>query len=333
MYIVRCVFYTYNYLTKERDSMKKRFKKFLLSGGIVSLALFLSGCMQVTESGEPTGWFYDFLVTPTQWVINNLAEILPGGYGTAIVVLTIIVRLIILPLTLNQQRASTETQVKMEAIKPVTEEIQKDLEETNDPAAQQRLQQELMQVHEKAGISLMGGMGCLPLLIQIPIISMVFNAIRLSPDIANATFLGISLGERSILLAIIAGAIYLVQALLMIQGMPEEQRSQMMVSSLISPIMILVLSLSSPAGIALYWIVGGIFSVIQSFILNQYYKPRIQQGVKEELGDLKIEREKPKESKESKTVNPTQKRQNRNSSVFEKKGKRNEGKQNKGNKK
>ena len=59
----------------------KNFKKLLLSGTLLSVMVFLSGCMGHDSDGNPSGFIYEFLVVPTQQVIIQLAELLGGSYG------------------------------------------------------------------------------------------------------------------------------------------------------------------------------------------------------------------------------------------------------------
>ncbi|MDO5456940.1 MAG: membrane protein insertase YidC [Atopococcus tabaci] len=303
----------------------------LLTSFMAFTALFLSGCVRLDDAGNPGGWFYNLLVVPTQELISWLAGLMNGNYGWAIVVFTILVRLIILPLSLKQQKAATLQQSKMKAIEPVTKEIQDDLKNAESQEQQMEYQRELQEVYKDVGISLVGGMGCLPLLIQLPIISMVFSALRYSPDMANTTFLGQPLDERSVVFAIIVGIVYLAQAYFMIKGMPEEQKKQMVLTSLMSPIMIFIFSLSTPGGIALYWLVSGIFATFQSLYTSTILKPRLEAQAAEEMGDIDITRKRsPRKEAEKAAPESTPKIANKSKarSSFEKKSSgRNAGKQ------
>lgn len=317
-------------------------KKWLLSGGMLSLVLFLSGCMRVDQAGNPTGGFsqfmYDYLVLPTQQFIEILADIF-GSYGLAIIVITIIVRILILPLSIKQQRSTMEQQVKMQAIKPATDEIQAEMKETEDPQEKAELQQELMEVYRENNVSMLGGLsGCLPLLIQMPVFTAMFQAIRMSESIASATWLGIQLGERSIILAIVTGVLYYVQSKVMLMGMPEEQQKQSKTMMLMNPVMILMFSITGPAGLTLYWFAGGFVAIAQSLVTNLYYKPKLEKELKEKHGDVEVvERKKGKrktttthveQTRKDVTPAPSARDRRKNQSPFENKGGRNAGKQN-----
>lgn len=260
----------------------KKFKKLLLSGTLLSVLVFLSGCMGRDSDGNPSGIIYEFLVVPTQRVIIQLADLFGGSYGLAIIAITLIVRLIILPLNLNQSKKSIVQQEKMALIKPEMEEVQKKQKAAVTPEEKAAAQQELMSLYKDNDMSMLGGVGCLPLLIQMPIFTAMFQAINLSGEISNSTFLGFSLGDQNIALAIAAGAVYFVQSYVSMIGLPDEQKKQMRTMMYVSPLMILMVSFTSPAGLGLYWFVGGIFAVFQTVITNFIFKPRIKAQIEAE---------------------------------------------------
>ncbi|WP_232226887.1 membrane protein insertase YidC [Marinilactibacillus sp. 15R] len=316
--------------------MKTRTKKWILSGGMLSLMLFMAGCIRIDDSGKPAGsisqFLYDYLVLPTQQFIELLHGIF-GSYGLAIIAITIIVRILILPLSIRQQRATMEQQVKMSVIKPAADEIQAELKSVTDPKEKQELNAELMSLYRENNVNMLGGLGCLPLLIQMPVFTAMFQAIRMSESIQNASFLGIGLGERSILLALATGAVYYIQSRVMLLGMPEDQRKQSNTMMLMNPIMLLFISFSSPAGLTLYWLVGGFVAIAQSVITTFYYKPKVQAELKEKHGEVQVVERKRKPRKEAeKVVDNSQNasssnRNKKNASPFESKNKRNQGKQ------
>lgn len=269
----------------------------MLTGTLLSAVLFLSGCMRFDqETGAPQGFLseivYDFLIIPLDQFLNFLGEFL-GNYGLAIIVFTLLFRLILLPLTLRQQKGTIESQIKMSAIQPVTQEIQAELKATDDPQEQQALNMELMEIYRENDVNIGGQLsaGCLPLLLQMPIFVAMFQVLRRSNEIANASFMGMELGERSIILAVITGAIYLLQSRMMIKNMPEEQQATAGTTMYITPVMMFMFAVSGPAGIGLYWLVSGVFTIGQQLFNQLYYKPRIEANVREKMGPVKkIER-------------------------------------------
>lgn len=277
--------------------LNTKIKKYMLTGTLLSAVLFLSGCMRFDqETGAPQGFLseivYDFLIIPLDQFLNFLGEFL-GNYGLAIIVFTLLFRLILLPLTLRQQKGTIESQIKMSAIQPVTQEIQAELKATDDPQEQQALNMELMEIYRENDVNIGGQLsaGCLPLLLQMPIFVAMFQVLRRSNEIANASFMGMELGERSIILAVITGAIYLLQSRMMIKNMPEEQQATAGTTMYITPVMMFMFAVSGPAGIGLYWLVSGVFTIGQQLFNQLYYKPRIEANVREKMGPVKkIER-------------------------------------------
>ena len=131
-------------------------------------------------------------------------------------------------------------------------------------------------------ISMTGGIGCLPLLIQMPIFAALYAAIQYSPELSRSYFYGINLGQRSFTLVALSFVVYALQGWLSTLGVPEAQRAQMRQMMIISPLMITFMTYISPAGLGLYFFVGGIFACIQTLIIN-YMRPRIRKEVLAEL--------------------------------------------------
>lgn len=265
-------------------------KKLLLSAEMLSLLVVLTGCMQYDENKNPTGFIYDYLVVPTGNLIVMLAELLNGNYGLAIIAITIIVRLAIMPLNFSQIKKTMVQQEKMKYIKPELEDIQYRQKNAQTPEEKAAVSQEMMALYKENNISMTGGVGCLPILIQMPIFTAMYQAVNLTPEISQSTFLGINLGVSSPLLAILAGVAYVIQGYVSTIGMPEETKSQMKSMMLMNPIMILMFSWSSPAGLALYWLAGGIFAAAQTALQNHMIKPKIQKQVEEEMKDRPIKK-------------------------------------------
>ncbi|MGX7014055.1 membrane protein insertase YidC [Vagococcus silagei] len=260
----------------------KNIKRWFYGSGLFALVLLLSGCVKYDKSGNPveTGLIYRFLVKPMIALVTYLAEDMSLGYGMAIIILTLIVRIIILPLGLSQMKKSMIQQEKMQAIKPHMDVINDRIKAATTPEQQREEQMALQSLYKDNGINLIGGMGCLPLLIQMPIFAALFSAAKTTPGIQEAVFLNfIPLGKPSMILVALAGISYFAQSFISMIGMNEEQKKQMKMMTYVSPLMIIFISIKSPAGVTLYWVISGFFSCIQALITNLYYKPRIKKDI------------------------------------------------------
>lgn len=263
----------------------RKLNRWLYGSGLLFLVMFLSGCVKTGADGQPTGegFVYNFLVLPMSNAITYLVDNFNWNYGWAIIFITIIVRIIILPLGLHQSKKSFIQTEKMQAIKPQVDVAQAKMKQASTREEQMAAQAELQKIYKENNVSMVGGIGCLPLLIQMPIFSSLFFAARYTKGIATASFLGMNLGQPNMILVALAGLAYLAQGYISMIGIPEEQKKTMKSMLIVSPLMIVFMSFSSPAGVALYWVVGGIFTCIQSTITNILLRPRIKKQVQEEL--------------------------------------------------
>ncbi|MDR0920937.1 MAG: membrane protein insertase YidC [Lactobacillales bacterium] len=263
----------------------KNLKRILFGTSMLSLLLFLSGCVKLNKQGQPTGEgiVYNVLVRPMGNLINYLVHNFGWNYGWAIIFITIIVRLIIFPLGVYQSKKAMVQQEKMQFLKPILDPIQARMKNATSREEQMAAQMDMQKAYKDNGVSMMGGIGCLPLIIQMPIFSALFYAAKFTKGIDGATFLGIDLGSKSLILVALAGVAYFLQSWVSMIGMPPEQKKQMQTMSIISPLMIVFMSFSSPAGVTLYWVVGGVFSCIQTLYTNVFLKPKIKKQIEEDF--------------------------------------------------
>ena len=262
----------------------KTFKRFLFSGMGLTLLLILSGCVQTNKQGLPTGegFVYQYLVAPMSQVIKYFANDLGLGFGLAIILVTVIVRLIILPLGLYQSWNATYQSEKRNYLSPIFTPIHERMKSAETQEEKLEAQQALMQAQKENGLSMLGGVGCLPLLIQMPFFSALFFAARYTEGVTQSNFLGINLGQQSLILTIFVGILYYIQSLLSLVGLDEEQKDQMKKMLYMSPLMIVIFSFTSPAGVTLYWVVGGFVQILQQFIINFFIRPYMKKRGEEE---------------------------------------------------
>lgn len=259
--------------------MNVKIKKTIwLSSLSLSLLFLLSGCVKV-ENGKPTGMVWNTIGRPMSYLIEYFANEKALGFGIAIILVTLIVRFLILPLGIYQSYKATQQSEKMRYLKPVLDPIQERMKSASSQEEQWAAQQELLATQKEYGVSMFGGLGCLPMFIQIPFFSALFFAARYTQGIAEANFMGINLGKASLILTAIAGLLYFAQSMLMQVGVDEAQKEQMKSMLLINPLLIVMFSWSSPAGVTLYWVVGGFFGILQQLLTTFIIKPKIRQQV------------------------------------------------------
>ncbi|MEJ9210326.1 membrane protein insertase YidC [Bacillus smithii] len=250
-------------------------KYFSLLTFILFSSVLLSGCSSAQQKGH---FFHDYFVEPFVKLIHAIGSFLGGNYALAIIVITLLVRIILMPLMLNTMKKQQEMKEKMDKIKPEVEKIQKRIKSAKTKEEQMKLQQEMMQLYQKHEINPFS-MGCLPIVIQMPIWMALYYAIRISEDIKKADFLWFKLGHPDIAMAIIAGIMYYFQFRVSMIGVPEDQKKQMQIMGLMSPLMILFISFSTPAALPLYWAVSGLFLIGQTWLSKKFYeKQKMREG-------------------------------------------------------
>jgi YidC/Oxa1 family membrane protein insertase len=133
----------------------------------------------------------DFLILPIGWISQVMVKILDffegliGDYGIAIILLTIVVRGAMAPLTFRQTKTMQRLQEKMAVIQPQLEELKQKYK--ND---KQRLNREIMELYGKHNLSPLAPLGgCLPLFLQLPIFIGLYQALYNSFSLRHSTFL------------------------------------------------------------------------------------------------------------------------------------------------
>ena len=98
-------------------------------------AVFLSGCAGVQNK---EGTFYNIFVKPMDWLLHFFSDLFNGSYGLAIILITVLIRLVLMPLMLKNYKAQQAMKVKMDALRPEMEDIQKRIERSKRKRRQRR---------------------------------------------------------------------------------------------------------------------------------------------------------------------------------------------------
>ena len=260
--------------------MKLDIKKLVL-GFVVLIAVFaLSGCgIQVNPENALTpetasGFWSTFLVLPLIQVITWLYNIV-GNLGIAIIIATILTKAAVMPLMLK----SMNNTAKLQTVQPEMDKIKQKYAGKTDRESQMKMNTEMQQLYKERGINPLAG--CLPLLIQMPLMFAFFQAFSRHPLIATYEvryFLGMSLssvGElpNIIFAAVVAGLMYYSQTMTQkrTQGnaAPSPQANTMKMTNLIFLPMMAMMVYGSPLAMGLYFIVSQLMMLIQSFIIKR----------------------------------------------------------------
>jgi YidC/Oxa1 family membrane protein insertase len=211
-------------------------------------------------------FFYYFLTTSVTYVKN---------FGVGIILITVIVKLLMFPLSHKQMQSMK----KMQAIQPQMKAIQEKYRK--DP---QKQQQELGQLYKKHGVNPMGG--CLPLLIQFPVFIALYQVLMNLIEMRGASFLWVrDLSQPNIPMVLIMGLSMLVQQKMTpVSGDPRQAKIMMML-----PVIFTAMFWNFPAGLVLYWLTNNVLTIGQQYVMNRLQsndsdnEPRIKARVKRKL--------------------------------------------------
>ncbi|EWH20799.1 YidC family membrane integrase SpoIIIJ [Bacillus haynesii] len=239
-------------------------RRILLLFSMIGVIVLLAGCTEINQpiTAESEGFWNTYIVYPLSQLITYVANLTNENFGLAIIIVTLLIRLLILPLMIKQTKSSKA----MQALQPEMQKLREKYS-SKDQKTQQKLQQETMALMQKHGVNPLAG--CFPILIQMPILIGFYHAIMRTREIAEHSFLWFDLGERDpyFILPILAGVFTFIQQKLMMAG-TAQQNPQMAMMLWLMPIMIVVFAISFPAALSLYWVVGNLFMIAQTFFIK-----------------------------------------------------------------
>jgi len=187
-----------------------------------------------------------------------------NDYGVAIILLTVAIRVVILPLTIKQ----TKSMYEMQRLQPKLKELQEKYKDNKE-----KLQQEMLKFYSEHKVNPFGG--CFPLLLQMPIFFALFQMLMKNKDLLDATSLGIfGLGTRPSAAfgeGVIAFLPYLILIVLMAlttyipQKMMATDPQQQRMGLILMPLMVFF-AWTLPTGVLLYWITTNVWTIAQQYV-------------------------------------------------------------------
>jgi len=204
------------------------------------------------------GWLA-ILCIPLLYLLNLFYSII-HNYGIAIIILTIIIKLISIPFTQKSMKSMQELQ----KLKPKLDELQKKYKDDKE-----KLNEEMMRLYRENGVSPFGG--CLPMLLQMPIWFALYRMLSNSVELYQAAFIpgwinDLSTKDPYYILPILLGAGTFVQQKLTPSTMDSTQAKVMLY---FMPIFLTFIMISLPSGLTLYIFVSSLLSIIHQIYMNR----------------------------------------------------------------
>jgi YidC/Oxa1 family membrane protein insertase len=204
------------------------------------------------------------------------------NYGISIIAITVILRVLFLPLTLKSMRSMKLMQAKMQDIKPKVDALK---EKYKDDKTKQNA--ELMKLYTSHGVNPLSSLGgCFPLLLQLPVFIALYDVLLYSIDLRQSSFLWINdlaepehlfniplIGEYELpfrILPLLMGVSwYISQKMTPVTAPGSESMELQMKMMQFMPIIFTVMFWSLPSGLILYWTVSNILSIFQQIYINR----------------------------------------------------------------
>jgi len=211
------------------------------------------------------GWFIygswgivKAVAKPLFYVLRFLYEY-THNYGVAIVLLTVMIKLLFVPL----QYKSYKSMKDMQLIQPKVADLQQKYKDDRE-----KLNRELMRLYREHKVNPVGG--CLPMLLQMPVFVALFNILYMTIDLRQAPFLlwvtDLSAPDPYYVLPILMGISMVVQQKIMPTTMDPTQAKIM----LFLPAFMTILFLNFPSGLVLYWLTNNVVTITQQFVTDRY---------------------------------------------------------------
>lgn len=211
----------------------------------------------IVFASENGGGFFSFLGNITSTLLGY-AYMVTNNWGLAIILLTIVIKLLMYPSSKKQAKS-------MQAMQKLQPEMKKIQEKYTDKQVQQQKLTELYQKHNVNPLT-----SCLPLLLQMPVLIALYQGIIRTEEMQGASFIWIAdLGGTDIPLAIATGVTMYFQTQLQQKwsGAPQTSQTQMM--NYIFPAMIVFFGFSLPSGIMLYWFTSNLVMLAQQWFIHK----------------------------------------------------------------
>ena len=205
-----------------------------------------------------------------------------GNYGWAIIILTVGIRLVFFPFMHRGQLKMRLAQENMKKLQPKLKALKERYEKLlrkeigkGTAGARARLRQEqneeMMRLYKEEGINPFASMsGCLPLLVQMPILWGFYNILTIAIDLRQAPFMlwirDLSIQDPYFVTPILMGGTMLAQQLMTASAIPDPAQRRMMY---VMPIMFTWFFLHLPSGLVLYWLVNNLLGIVQQYLVNK----------------------------------------------------------------
>lgn len=220
-------------------------------------------------------------------LIGTLAKILYAAlkwlyiyipnYGVCIIILTAAIKILFYPITQRTMVKMRQVQQQMARLKPKADAIKNKYKKSKDIANRNKANEEIMELYKREGVNPMASLGgCLPLLLQLPILYGFYRVLTVSIELRQAPFVGwirdLSWRDPYMVTPIVMGLSMFVQQWLAMTNVTDPQARSQQRMMLFMPIIFTYTFLHLPSGLVLYWFVNNVLGIVQQLLINRQAK-------------------------------------------------------------
>ena len=203
------------------------------------------------------GWF-DIIAKPLLLSLTFFYRFL-GNYGLAIILITIIIKILFWPLT----HKSFKSMRGMQKLQPEMAKLKEKYGDKKEEMAKQQ-----MQLYKQYNVNPLGG--CLPMLLQIPVFIALYRGLMDSIELRHASFIGfwindLSAKDPTYIAPLVMGLSMFLQQKMTPTAADPAQAKMM----LLMPVIFTVMFLNFPSGLVIYWLVNNLISIAQQLYINK----------------------------------------------------------------
>lgn len=250
------------------------YKKSMLAA-LIALIIMVVAAMMYQGPAIGHGFWKGTIIGNFARSIMGVSSWFGNSYGFGIIIFTLLIRILILPLMVHQ----TSSMVKMQEIAPAIKKLQEKYPNKKDTDQMQQMQAETSALYKEAGVSPFTSL--IPLIVQMPILIALYQAIFNTKELQTGTFLWFQLGQHdpTYIIPLLAALFTFMSSYLVMLGQPEKN-SMTSTMTYAMPVMIFLFAINVPSALSLYWVVSNAFQVAQTWTIQNPFKIRREREAK-----------------------------------------------------
>lgn len=218
--------------------------------------------------------FFGWAARPLFLLLTKVYDFV-GNWGIAIIIITALIKLLFVPLTHRSMIKMRQTQERMGRLQPKVQKIKQKYKDKRDMEARRKMNEEMMDLYKQEGVNPMSSLsGCLPLLLQLPVLWAMLSVLTVVVELRGAPFFGwivdLSAPDPYFVTPIVMGLTMFYQQLKAMTKTEDPQQKSQQRIMLFMPLLFTWFFIWAPAGLVIYWLVNSVLGIVQQIFVNRH---------------------------------------------------------------